>query len=121
MRTFGKAPERRQLERMTGCLQATIELPCRNPIACVVENISVGGALIVPQGPVWLPPVFKLVIAATRFATYCEVRHREPTKVGVAFVSQPVRDAAEEWNMRPDPRGLSANAALRQRLGVSRH
>lgn len=121
MTTFGKAPDRRRFDRVQGCIPALIDLPFRGQIACVVENISVGGALVSPRDEVWLPRKFKLIIPASRFETICEIRHRELGKVGVVFVTPSARAGTETWDTQPEQRGLSANQALRQRLGVSRH
>jgi hypothetical protein len=120
MKTFGKAPERREFARKTICLQGRIVLPCRRAIACTVEDVSVGGAMIVPNEKVWLPQIFKLTVVAGNFETYCEVRHRIQYNVGVAFVAAPKVEEEVEWEAHPALRALGANDALRARLGVNR-
>lgn len=95
METAGK--ERRRFERKKGCLPALVELPFRPPVACVVEDISVAGALILPSEPLWFPQVFKLIITASDFATYCEVRHRGVDRIGVAFVDIPYVGDIDGW------------------------
>lgn len=81
--------DRREFERQKGCLTAQAEIAFRPPVSCIVEDISVAGARIVPSEPIWFPRVFQLVITAGNFKTYCEVRHRYPNGVGVAFVDAP--------------------------------
>ena len=70
-------------------------MPGRPKLSCVVKDLSLGGALLGLETPAWLPFNFQLTIDATRFTTYCEVRHHRPDAVGVRFtaaVDQPVFD-----------------------------
>lgn len=78
--------ERRQFGRRTTALHAWIKIPGRPQIACVVRNLSVGGALVEFDVPEWLPYRFRLHVEATGFETNCETRHVGERAVGVMFV-----------------------------------
>ena len=53
----------------------------------MVKNISIGGALLGLEKPQWLPYNFKLHVEATRFVSWCEVRHQHQDAIGVRFLS----------------------------------
>ena len=87
MSQLGNPQDRRQFGRRQTSLHAWIEVQGRPRLSCVVRNISVGGALLGLDQPQWLPYNFKLHIEATRFVSWCEVRHQQPGAVGVRFLS----------------------------------
>lgn len=116
MSTFEKSrDDRRKFERKAGLLQAEIIRPCRPSVYCTVLNLSVAGALLETTEPVWLPPVFKLVIAASSFQTFCEVRHREENRCGVAFIAAPAIDGLIET----ETDGLPLSPTEEERLSVA--
>lgn len=78
--------ERRQFGRRQTALHAWIKIAGRPPIACMVRNLSVNGALLEFAVPDWMPFGFKLVIEATRFEVDCELRHQGHNGCGVMFV-----------------------------------
>ncbi len=122
MPTFGKGRRnRRKYERKPGRLQGEIIRPCRPSVYCTVLNLSVAGALLETPEPEWLPPVFKLVIPAGNFQTFCEVRHREERRCGVAFVAEPAIDTLIENEIDPEERQLTAHEELRLRLAAPGH
>lgn len=113
---------RRRHERKAAGLQAEIVRPCRPSVDCTVINLSVAGALVETSQPEWLPPVFKLIIKASNFQTFCEVRHREERRYGVAFIAAPeiatlIESAAETAFEGEEPQ-LSAREQLRLRLAA---
>ena len=57
------------------------------------------------QTPSWLPYNFVLTIEATRFVSWCEVRHHKQDSVGVRFMS-----AIESASL--DPRGASEGRSM---------
>jgi PilZ domain len=79
--------EKRQFGRRQTSLHAWISVAGRPRLPCVVKDISVGGALIEFEKPSWLPFNFQLTIEATRFTTWCEVRHQGPNNCGVRFMT----------------------------------
>lgn len=109
--------ERRQFGRRTTCLHAWVKIPGRPQIACLVRNLSVGGALLEFDVPDWLPYRFRLHIEASGFMTNCETRHVGTRAVGVMFVETThVRDGSsvltekDIWGglERPQSRDLDA-------------
>lgn len=119
MPTFGKGDRnRRKYDRKVRHLQGEIIRPCRPSVYCTVINLSVAGALLETSEPEWLPPVFKLVIPAGNFQTFCEIRHREERRYGVAFVAEPAIEALVESELDPEERNLTAHEELRLRLAA---
>ena len=47
--------ERRQFGRRQTYLRAWISVPGRPKLPCIVQNLSVGGALLEIKAPTWLP------------------------------------------------------------------
>jgi hypothetical protein len=81
-------------------MHAWITIPGRPKRACVVSNLSQGGAMLTfDDDPTGLPYCFKLTIEATGFETACEVRHQRVrvAQIGVEFVPWP---ALEEHRRR---------------------
>lgn len=79
-------PERRQFGRRETTLHGWIAVEGRPRIACVVKNVSEGGALLELPVPRGLPFHFNLVIDCKGFQALCEVRHQSETRMGVQFV-----------------------------------
>lgn len=77
--------EKRQLSRRITCLHASIRIPGRPPLACVVRDLSVQGAFLEFEVPDWMPVTFQLRIDVARFASDCEMRHKGPRGCGVMF------------------------------------
>ncbi|MGD9783384.1 MAG: PilZ domain-containing protein [Hyphomicrobiaceae bacterium] len=80
--------ERRQFGRRRTALHAWIKVAGRPPLACVVRDLSVNGALLEMEAPHWLPYRFELDIETSGFRTDCEIRHQSPYGVGVMFVER---------------------------------
>ena len=87
MSKTGTGADRRQFGRRETNLHGWITVPGRPRLACTILDISVGGALIGLQKPSWLPYNFQLTVEATRFVSWCEVRHQRPDAVGVRFLT----------------------------------
>lgn len=83
----GNPADRRQFGRRQTSLHAWINVQGRPKLSCVVLDLSIGGALLALEKPSWLPYNFQLTIEATRFVTWCEIRHHKPNAVGVRFLS----------------------------------
>ncbi len=100
--------ERRQFGRRQTSLHGWISIAGRPRLPCMVKDLSIGGALLLLEKPSWLPFNFKLIVEATRFVTWCEVRHHRPDAIGVRFLSAVEAGAV-------DPRGASENRSLDDR------
>lgn len=105
MSNTGNPIERRQFGRRQTSLHAWISVPGRPKLPCIVADLSLGGALIKLEKPSWLPYNFVLTIEATRFVSWCEVRHQRPDAVGVRFLS-----AVEAASL--DSRSRSTNRSI---------
>ncbi|MCB1514568.1 MAG: PilZ domain-containing protein [Hyphomicrobiaceae bacterium] len=104
--------ERRQFSRKVTCLHASIRVPGRPPLVCLVRDLSVQGAYLELPVPNWLPETFQLRIDVARFAADCELRHARANGCGVLFADElPLFDArldahqtgAEAWSDHPAP------------------
>ncbi len=80
------AIERRQFGRRESSLHGWIVAEGRPRIACVVRNVSDGGALLELPVPKGLPFHFSLVIDCKGFQALCEVRHQSDQRMGIQFV-----------------------------------
>lgn len=87
MSKTGSGADRRQFGRRQTNLHGWITVPGRPRLACTILDISVGGALIGLRMPSWLPYNFQLTIEATKFVSWCEVRHQRADAVGVRFLN----------------------------------
>lgn len=87
MTKLGNPVDRRNFGRRKTNLHGWIEVQGRPRLRCLVKDISIGGALLALDTPQWLPYNFRLLIEATRFASWCEVRHQAPGAMGVRFLS----------------------------------
>lgn len=112
--------ERRAFGRILTRQHAWVCSPGRPRIACVVTDISVGGARLEFSEERWLPYGFLLVIEPSNFSSWCEIRHQRGTIVGVEFMTAPdvkVRSESlsaedvERW--RGAPTGSPVRALLR--------
>lgn len=108
MSTPPPGAERRQFGRRKTSLHAWISVQGRPKLPCTVLDLSVGGALLQLQKPSWLPYNFMLIIEASRFVTWCEVRHSRADAIGVRFLSA-VEAAAV------DPRGAQDCRSLNEK------
>jgi hypothetical protein len=77
--------ERRQFGRRTTAMHGWIVLPGRPKLACLVRNVSEGGALLECAVPKWMPFSFTLEVDCNGFMAECEVRHLKATWIGVRF------------------------------------
>ena len=66
-------------------------------MSCVVRNISVEGAAIDIENPVFVPQQFRLVIAKDSSVYECQIAWIQQKRIGVTFVAAP--------QGRPDPGG----------------
>lgn len=106
--TLTKAPltqpkgfvERRQFGRRKTCLHAWISIEGRPRIACLVRNVSEGGALLECEVPKGLPFRFRLIIDCKGFEAWCEQRHGGETWIGVQFVRvEKVEAPISHWSI----------------------
>jgi hypothetical protein len=78
--------ERRAFGRRTTCLHGWVVVEGRSRLACLVRNVSDGGALLEFAAPKSMPFQFKLVIDCKGFEAVCETRHHQEQWMGVRFV-----------------------------------
>ncbi|TPQ33382.1 pilus assembly protein PilZ [Bradyrhizobium guangdongense] len=79
--------EKRAAQRHRVFKGGTITFEGRN-LACTVRNMSTGGAAIDIDGPLALPPSFKLSIERDRFVRNCRAVWRSDKRIGLAFVQE---------------------------------
>ncbi len=95
-----QAIEKRQFgRRQSGC-HGWVKVRGRPAIACVVQNISQGGALLEFQAAEMLPYRFRLVIDSEGIDSDCETRHQNGNRIGVEFVKTMQR--VETGRMSPN-------------------
>lgn len=85
--------ERRQFGRRETRLHAVVLVPGRNPVHCIVTNLSEQGAHLALNEKVALPAVIRVRIDSMGVEYLCNVRHRSPQGTGVVFVDQATADA----------------------------
>ena len=115
-------PERRQFGRRQSCLHGWVLIEGRPKTACLVRNVSEGGALLELPVPKVLPFHFQLFIDFVGFEATCEVRHKGESWMGVQFVQlvrieQPISawSATEDaWSGKVGARPMPHNT---KRLG----
>jgi hypothetical protein len=78
--------ERRQFGRRQTSCHGWVKVKGRPAIACVVRNISEGGALLEFQNAEMLPYRFRIVIESEGVDSDCETRHQTGNRMGVQFV-----------------------------------
>lgn len=81
-------PERRSFGRRAAGQQGWIWIHGCQPLPCLVENLSVAGALLNTPDASLMPVKFSLSIGQENYRVICEVKHRTPTQIGVRFGSQ---------------------------------
>lgn len=81
--------ERRQFGRRLAHIHGRIKIAGRPPIPCLIQNLSVRGALLKIGVPTWLPYLFTLVLDETKCEFHCEIRHQRETSIGVNFAESP--------------------------------
>jgi len=106
----GHPSDRRQFGRRQTNLHGWILIPGRPRLPCIVMDISVGGALIGLKTPPWLPYNFQLTIEATRFTSWCEVKHQRSDAIGVRFLNA-LETAKIEHSRGGEHRSLSEKDA----------
>ena len=80
--------ERRRFPR-TKCFKgAKIRAPGREPIACIVRNVSAEGAGLQLPGSVALPDAFDLCFDTGRRVRQCRVMWRTSGEAGIWFAQQ---------------------------------
>ena len=76
------------------------------PIACVVWDLSKGGARVTAAHADALPDVFTLILGNDKNAQqYCRVVWKEKPYIGVKFVSAAEAEQFEQANARPQQKG----------------
>jgi hypothetical protein len=94
------AVERRQFGRRTTCLHGWVIIDGRPRMACLVRNVSEGGALLEFPVPKVMPFRFSLSIDCKGFEAWCEPRHHTETWMGVRFVRvERIEQPIAEWSM----------------------
>jgi hypothetical protein len=75
--------ERREFGRRECALPGLVHIPLRQALACMLLNVSRGGALLQVDKHEFVPARFKLQVG--NFESSCHVRHRNGQMVGVEF------------------------------------
>ncbi len=78
--------DRRQFGRRATVRHAWIIAGAQRRIACVIRNVSEGGALLELDGVATLPGRFSLDIEGSGLIVACEARHRGQVSLGVLFL-----------------------------------
>lgn len=77
--------EKRQFGRRRTSAHGWVRVPGRPPIACIVRNVSDGGALVELEDARSLPYQFRLVVPSLGIDRDCEPRHLRANQLGVEF------------------------------------
>lgn len=80
-----RSDEIRRFGRRRALIHAFIVNDKGHRNACIVRNISEGGALLEVEEPHQIPRHLKLLIEADGFEADCNIRHRVQHAVGVYF------------------------------------
>ena len=92
--------DRRQFGRRKTCLHGWIILEGRPRLACLVRNVSEGGALLEFEVPKIMPYRFGIKIESKGFEALCETRHKSDTWIGVQFVRfDQVQQPIVQWSL----------------------
>jgi len=99
MRSAQPASDRRQFGRRNTCLHGWMSIEGRPRIACLVRNVSEGGALLECDVPKVMPYRFGLIIECKGFEAWCETRHQKERWIGVRFVRfERVEEPIAQWS-----------------------
>ncbi len=116
--------DRRQFGRRRTAIHAMIVNDKGHRSACIVRNISIGGALLEIDNPALLPAYFTLQVEADGFAADCEIRHRTEHGVGVFFTEVRVaRNGRDTRYLGPQPMRAPNSLPINQvidRLNIQR-
>lgn len=82
--------EKRQFGRRPATLLASIRVAGREPMPCLINNISAGGALVFLDQDVPLPQSFRLTSEDLDIDRIVEMRYKLARLVGVEFIAQAV-------------------------------
>ena len=118
MRAVQPMTERRQFGRRKTLLHGWVVVEGRPKMACLVRNVSEGGALLECDVPKGLPFRFSLVIDCKGFQAWCEVRHQTDQWMGVRFVRfDKVEEPITAWSPTLEDAwaGVDENGIVRMR------
>jgi len=110
--------ERRQFGRRHTCLHGWVVREGLPRLACVVRNVSEGGALLEFDVPANMPYWFMLKIDCKGFEAQCETRRQGLTWMGVQFVNLArIEQPIAEWSPLVDDawRGVGEQALPKRR------
>jgi hypothetical protein len=82
------ADDQRKYGRRAVAMRATVEILGRSHLACIIRNLSEGGALFELIEKAELPRNFGLRLYNSNATIECELTHRTGKACGVAFKSQ---------------------------------
>lgn len=77
--------EKRQFGRRQTAIRGWVKVAGRPPVACIVRDVSEGGALIELESDTWLPFSFRLTTEDRQIDRTCEIRHQRANRIGVEF------------------------------------
>jgi len=86
--------EKRRFGRRQTYIRAWIKISGRPSVACIVRDLSEGGALIECEEETWLPYSFRVIAEDKSIDRVCEIRHQNGNRTGVEFMAQ-----AEAYDM----------------------
>lgn len=79
--------EKRQFGRRQTHIRGWIKVAGRPQVACIVRDLSDGGALLELYEESWLPFAFRLTSEDKQIDRHCEIRHQRGIHIGVQFVA----------------------------------
>lgn len=94
--------EKRQFGRRAANLKAWIRVSGRPPVPCVLSNVSDGGALIHIESDMWIPFSFRLTSEDRQIDRICEIRHQQPRRIGVEYVTPAAAEDQDKANAHPE-------------------
>jgi hypothetical protein len=111
MNNLLRTNERREFGRRNTCLHGWVAVEGRPKFACVVRNVSEGGALLECAAPKLMPFRFMLQIDCKGFEAWCEIRHHAEQWIGVRFVRiDKVEIAIAQWCPQTEDAWVGKNA-----------
>ncbi len=104
MDILGKNADRRNAARKTGLKSGVaLSVDGMQREACVVDNFSEAGALLIVEQPELVPEDLVLMIDGQNDRFPAHVLRREKSTVAVSFLTRETTDAANsEWVFAPD-------------------